>query len=228
MLNYLNFPILLLIITIYPDQVEAIGPFSNTALTVILLTVLLVSIVGIFLCRTLGSKCQRESDTLGVSQVEVYDTDPKTIQGSIVPSYWTDADIRSYLLARTFEQQFPPKDPDITSEQFSLINERGVGAWEMEKYSYMNVMIRENTEVTFLSDECCVQSNLPFPQWEDVCYYEVKIFEKPADTMVAIGVASKPYPSWRFPVLNRHSVGYYSTGQKYCNDSFEGKPYGSL
>ncbi|ORX92205.1 SPRY-domain-containing protein, partial [Basidiobolus meristosporus CBS 931.73] len=99
----------------------------------------------------------------------------------------------------------------------------------MEKHPYMSVVISENTEMTFLEGDCCVQSNLPFPQWAEVSYFEVKIYEMSTDTKVAIGAASKPYPSWRFPgSLNKHSVGYFSTGHTFCNDSFEGKPYGAL
>ncbi|KAK9764535.1 Protein ssh4 [Basidiobolus ranarum] len=52
------------------------------------------------------------------------------------------------------------------------------------------------------------------------------MFEKPETTSVSIGVATKPYPFWRFPGRNRHSVGYHSNGRKYCNDPLDGKPYG--
>jgi hypothetical protein len=46
---------------------------------------------------------------------------------------------------------------------------------------------------------CCVQSNLPLPKLNDVYYWECKMFEKPETTTVAIGLATKPFPSFRLP-----------------------------
>jgi hypothetical protein len=53
------------------------------------------------------------------------------------------------------------------------------------------------------------------------------MFEKPDTTTVSVGVATKPYPSWRLPGWNRYSVGYFSdNGCKYFSSPFNGKPYG--
>jgi len=46
---------------------------------------------------------------------------------------------------------------------------------------------------------CCVQSNLPLPKLNEVYYWECKMFEKPQATNISIGLATKPYPSFRLP-----------------------------
>ncbi|KAG1463487.1 hypothetical protein G6F56_005271 [Rhizopus delemar] len=53
------------------------------------------------------------------------------------------------------------------------------------------------------------------------------MFEKPDSTIVSVGVATKPYPSWRLPGWNRYSMGYFSNnGYKYFSSPFNGKPHG--
>ncbi|ORX88897.1 SPRY-domain-containing protein, partial [Basidiobolus meristosporus CBS 931.73] len=134
----------------------------------------------------------------------------------------------SYELSRAFESQHPPgsHNAEITQEQERIIAERGVAAWELEAGEEVNVIVEDRTEISFHGGEFCVQTNLPLPFRETVCYFEVKLFDKPDDTLIAIGLATKPFPSWRMPGF-RHSVGYHSNGRKYCNDPFEGKPFGS-
>lgn len=53
------------------------------------------------------------------------------------------------------------------------------------------------------------------------------MFDKPESTIVSVGVATKPYPSWRLPGWNRYSIGYFSNnGCKYFSSPFSGKSYG--
>lgn len=121
------------------------------------------------------------------------------------PSYnfdgWTEEETQSYDLARAFEAAHPPNSisTDITPEQRQLIQEKGVYAWSFVSDMDQNVMITDRTEVTFLGGEVCVQTNLPIPKQQPIYYFEVKMFEKPESTKVGLGVATKPYPSWRFP-----------------------------
>jgi hypothetical protein len=44
-----------------------------------------------------------------------------------------------------------------------------------------------------------VLSNLPVPKQNEVYYWEAKIYEKPDNTLVSIGMATKPYPLFRLP-----------------------------
>lgn len=65
----------------------------------------------------------------------------------------------------------------------------------METTSFVSA----RTEIQFSSGECCVQTNLPLPRNQEVYYWEAKMFEKPTNTIVSVGVATKPYPYWRLP-----------------------------
>jgi hypothetical protein len=47
--------------------------------------------------------------------------------------------------------------------------------------------------------ETSVQTNLPMPKQQEVYYWEVKMFEKSPDTVVSVGVSTKPYPNTRMP-----------------------------
>lgn len=109
--------------------------------------------------------------------------------------------------------QYPPNSQptDITLSQFLSIQEKGVSAWSFEPDYESNpgLIVQSRTEVIFLSDSigmapeegggCCVQSNLPIPKLNEVYYWECKIFDKPEATNVAIGLATKPFPSFRLP-----------------------------
>ena len=54
-------------------------------------------------------------------------------------------------------------------------------------------------------------ANLPLPKLNEVYYWEVKMYEKPPNTEVAVGLATKPYPSFRLPGWNKHSVAYFAS-----------------
>jgi len=109
-----------------------------------------------------------------------------------------------------------------------LIQEKGVYAWTFNSEHELNVIVNDRTELSFLGGETCIQTNLPIPKQQPIYYFEIKMFEKPASTNVGIGVATKPYPSWRFPGLNKTSIGYLSeTGKKHHNNPFTGIDFGS-
>lgn len=42
-------------------------------------------------------------------------------------------------------------------------------------------------------------SNLPVPKQNEVYYWEAKIYDKPENTSISIGMATKPYPLFRLP-----------------------------
>lgn len=112
-----------------------------------------------------------------------------------------------------WQQQYAPNsDPtDITLSQFLTIQEKGISAWSFEPDYESNsaVFVQGRTEISFLADGtgmsgdegggCCVQSNLPVPKVNEVYYFECKMYEKPESTNIAIGLATKPYPTFRLP-----------------------------
>ncbi|SAM00881.1 hypothetical protein [Absidia glauca] len=136
----------------------------------------------------------------------------------------------SYERAKVFQRRFPPDSipTEITLSQYVSIQEKGVSAYEFEWDMETNTFVSGRTELQFFHGECSLQTNLPLPRNQEVYYWEAKMYEKPRSTTLSIGVATKPYPNWRLPGWNRHSVGYFSdTGNKHFNNPFYGKPYGS-
>ncbi|KAF8640503.1 hypothetical protein AX17_000165 [Amanita inopinata Kibby_2008] len=141
---------------------------------------------------------------------------------------------RAYNRAKDYQLQYPPNSlpTDITLSQFLSIQEKGVSAWCFEPdYEAVNsLIVHARTEITFLPDPAsssCVQSNLPLPKLNEVYYWEVKMFDLPESTSVSIGLATKPYPPFRLPGLNRYSVAYHSNGDKSHNYPFTASSFGS-
>ncbi|KAF9132564.1 Rsp5p-dependent ubiquitination, sorting of cargo proteins at the multivesicular body [Mortierella sp. 14UC] len=141
----------------------------------------------------------------------------------------SDADRQAYDAAEAFQVVNPPNSvpTDISLSQYLSIQEKGVSAWEFEPSYDHQLYVHDRTELSFFDRVASVQTNLPLPKQQEVYYWEVKMFEKSPRTTIAIGVATKPYPSTRLPGWNRHSVGYFShNGQKYCNSLWSGIPFG--
>ncbi|TDL28574.1 SPRY-domain-containing protein [Rickenella mellea] len=140
---------------------------------------------------------------------------------------------RAYRRAKDFQTQYPPNSlpTDITLSQFLSIQEKGVAAWCFEPdYETMpSLLVHARTEITFLPDpstSSSVQSNLPLPKLNEVYYWEVKCFDLPQTTNIAVGLATKPYPSFRLPGHNRYSVAYHSNGDKSHNFPFTSQTFG--
>lgn len=140
----------------------------------------------------------------------------------------------SICIPTEHQLQYPPNSlpTDITLSQFLSIQEKGVSAWSFEPdYETLNsLLVHARTEITFLPDPAsssCVQSNLPLPKLNEVYYWEVKLFDLPPNTNVAVGLATKPYPPFRLPGHSRYSVAYHSNGDKSFNYPFTATSFGS-
>ncbi|KAI9020203.1 concanavalin A-like lectin/glucanase domain-containing protein [Phycomyces nitens] len=58
-------------------------------------------------------------------------------------------------------------------------------------------------------------------------YFEITVLDCEPNTVMAIGLATKPYPVFRMPGWNNHSIGYHSDdGRKFCDDASGGQDYG--
>lgn len=132
-----------------------------------------------------------------------------------------------------YQLQYPPNSlpTDITLSQFLSIQEKGVSAWSFEPdfEAIHSLLVHARTEITFLPDPSSassVQSNLPLPKLNDVYYWEVKMFDLPLTTNVAVGLATKPYPSFRLPGHSRFSIAYHSNGDKSFNYPFTSQTFG--
>ncbi|CAI4212953.1 unnamed protein product [Parascedosporium putredinis] len=104
---------------------------------------------------------------------------------------------------------------------------KGVSAWEFEpELEIANCFVEARTEIEFFDSECTVMCNLPVPKQNDVYYWEAKIYDKPDNTLVSIGMATKPYPLFRLPGYHKSSVAYLSSGVRRHNQPFNPTPYG--
>lgn len=103
---------------------------------------------------------------------------------------------------KAFVTSNPPESlqTDISLSQYLAIQEKGVSAWEFEpELEIANCFVEGRTEIEFFDSECTVMTNLPVPKQNEVYYWEAKIYEKPESTLLAIGMATKPYPLFRLP-----------------------------
>ncbi|POS79697.1 ssh-4 [Diaporthe helianthi] len=134
-----------------------------------------------------------------------------------------------YLRAKAFVTANPPESiqTDISLSQYMAIQEKGVSAWEFEpELEIANCFVEGRTEIEFFDSECTVMTNLPVPKQNEVYYWEAKVYEKPEATLVAIGMATKPYPLFRLPGFHKHSAAYFSNGFRRLNQPFNHTPYG--
>ncbi|KAL3956661.1 hypothetical protein ACCO45_009507 [Purpureocillium lilacinum] len=134
-----------------------------------------------------------------------------------------------YLRAKAFVTANPPESvqTDISLSQYLAIQEKGVSAWEFEpELEIANCFVEARTEIEFFDSECTVMCNLPVPKQNDVYYWEAKVYEKPENTLLAIGMATKPYPLFRLPGYHKYSVAYHSDGSRHYNQPFSKTPYG--
>lgn len=123
------------------------------------------------------------------------------------------ADCNFFFPPIAWQTAYPPESvpTDITLSQYLTIQEKGVAAFEFEAdMAETNAFIQGRTEIQFFRDECCVQTNLPFPKNQDVYYFEAKMYEKPISTTVAVGVSTKPYPNWRMPGKSKIFMSLFS------------------
>ncbi|KAH6889901.1 concanavalin A-like lectin/glucanase domain-containing protein [Thelonectria olida] len=136
---------------------------------------------------------------------------------------------QEYLRAKAYVTANPPESlqTDISLSQYLAIQEKGVSAWEFEpELEIANCFVEARTEIEFFDSECTVMSNLPVPKQNDVYYWEAKIYDKPESTLLAIGMATKPYPLFRLPGYHKYSAAYQSTGSRRYNQPFSATPYG--
>ncbi|KIM32661.1 hypothetical protein M408DRAFT_184775 [Serendipita vermifera MAFF 305830] len=216
------------------DALAVLLPFLFVLSTLLFIMILFLVCV-LLLRRRRGISLGDDGGPVDVSRDDVFNDADGGLAG--VEERWLDSlgeDIkRGYRQAKLYEAQYPPNSitTDITLSQFLTIQEKGVSAWSFEpEYEALTpVLVHARTELTFLPDpysSSSVQSNLPIPKLNEVYYWEVKMFDLPSTTNVAVGLATKPYPTFRLPGWNRYSVAYHSNGDKSYNYPFTAAPFG--
>ncbi|KAJ7169940.1 concanavalin A-like lectin/glucanase domain-containing protein [Mycena filopes] len=216
-----------------PDALFVLLPLL-IILSTLLFILFLVLVCALLLRRRRGIMLRDTDGPVDMSREELIDGEGG-FEG--LESRWLESvseQVRqAYLRARDYQLQYLPNSlpTDITLSQFLSIQEKGVSAWCFEPdYETVNsLIVHARTEITFLPDPAsssCVQSNLPLPKLNEVYYWEVKMFDLPESTAVAVGLATKPYPAFRLPGLNRYSIAYHSNGDKSHNYPFTASQFG--
>jgi hypothetical protein len=125
-------------------------------------------------------------------------------------------------------KQYPPINDELSLSNHLVIQEKGVEAWEFIPDPNLPsdaIVVQQRTELHFTSFDyqCSIQANLPIPKINDVYYFETKIFslDSPEDTIISMGLSTKPYPYFRLPGRHLYSVAYDSNGSRRVNNSFK-------
>ncbi|KAF9778229.1 SPRY-domain-containing protein [Thelephora terrestris] len=205
-------------------------------LSTFLFLILLFLVFVILLRRRRGIRLRDGDGPIDLSREDLVEGEGG-LEG--VESRWlesvSESERRTYLRAKDYQLQYPPNSlpTDITLSQFLSIQEKGVAAWSFEPdlEAMHSLLVHARTEITFLPDPSSassVQSNLPLPKLNEVYYWEVKMFDLPPTTNVAVGLATKPYPSFRLPGHARFSIAYHSSGDKSYNYPFTSATFNSI
>jgi hypothetical protein len=140
------------------------------------------------------------------------------------------ATVDSCESALRFQKDNPPGSlvPMLTPKDQQELYDQGIFAWQFVPQKESQVSIHDGTRLVFPPKEVCCQTNYPVYLQNNVLgYFEVTIRHKSPEVVVGVGLATKPYPFWRFPGWNLHSVGYHSDdGCKFWNDDGQGQEYG--
>jgi len=158
------------------------------------------------------------------------------------PIYWhgkkNEASSESFVAGEEFTRAYPPLETLPPADHLELIKNNGVHAWRL---SYDTSALQNLVTITkdglgakFLTkNDVTVQSNYPLFSLSEsqsgvLHYFEITILsnKSPNSTTIAIGLCTKPYPSFRLPGWNLHSVGYHSDDGHKFNDAYGGRDYG--
>jgi len=128
-----------------------------------------------------------------------------------------------YNAAVIYSIQNPPEvmPPDATGEVRMMVDPNA--STQIQNSIHIDHFSKT---VTFVDqtgvEDRCIQSNIRI-----MGYYEVTITKARSQVCIAVGFSSKPYPPFRLPGWERHSVAYHSdNGYKFFNDPVDGIRYG--
>lgn len=182
--------------------------------TISICALLFVLLIGIILLIHLRRFRRSKDDLLREEENQVYlelDSDEQEL----------------YFQSREFLDQNSPIYGNLTEAQETLIQEKGISAFEFQKDLMLtnnDLIIINKTELNFFKKfECSTITNLPIPMKNDVYYFESKIYSlpNPENTVISVGLSIKPYPWFRLPGRHQNSMCYDSTGHRRLNQPFK-------
>ncbi|KAJ3253715.1 Rsp5p-dependent ubiquitination, sorting of cargo proteins at the multivesicular body [Boothiomyces macroporosus] len=141
---------------------------------------------------------------------------------NILPTSMENANSPSFLLIRQFED-FPIKKPSAV--EISAMTD----SQTIEFIGNTECSIQTNTPLK--PHDLSISAPIPPPSFVSTpntiileqCYYEIKIIQLEPKTTFAFGFAACPYPPFRLPGYDEHSIGYFSsTGRVHLNNRGNG------
>ncbi|CAG8444583.1 1058_t:CDS:2 [Acaulospora colombiana] len=139
--------------------------------------------------------------------------------------------------AAAFAHSYPPSDALPNTQQVDqIISQKGYEAW---KFVLDRMMIDGNGMPSISSEGRVVEFGAMRSVEEEkrreavssgtefMHYFEITLISrsKYVENM-AIGLTTRPYPYFRFPGWNMHSVGYHSRDGSVFHENIDGKRYG--
>ncbi|KAI9193345.1 concanavalin A-like lectin/glucanase domain-containing protein [Polychytrium aggregatum] len=138
--------------------------------------------------------------------------------------------------AIAFQQRYPPpSNTTPPADRIQVVLRLGLDAWRfIPDPSASGIVTSTDYSVTFtqVADQCCLSNHPLLPSnGLEYSYFEVYVSDvqySPHTTVISVGVATKPYPSFRLIGWNAWSVGYHSDdGRLFNNDAFGGRLFAS-
>lgn len=186
-------------------------PLFIALFTLIGLAVILILSVGLYhiICHSIR---QSENDLILAEENQVYlelNSDEQEL----------------YFQSRDYIFNNPPISGELSLSQKLMIQEQGILAFTFMKDAMLtnnDLIIVNKTELNFFkSFECNAMTNLPIPMANEVYYFEAKIYLKPAsETIISVGLSTKPYPWFRLPGRHPNLVVYDLDGHRRHNQPF--------
>lgn len=205
-----------------PDP--AILPFLVVSSAFLLMTFLSLIIVVFTKCCCAGDDDfdEEEESNLLYDETEETEHDAEALRTLSPDEQEVYFQAKEYIKLNGFAKM------NLTNWQQDVITEKGVHAWEFTSTTdtEQQIQIENKTELTFrtIDTPFSVQSNLPIPFSKDVHYIEYKLFDIPSTyaskTLISLGLATYPYPSFALPGRYLHSISYDSTGDRIHNYPF--------
>ncbi|KAI8081349.1 concanavalin A-like lectin/glucanase domain-containing protein [Halteromyces radiatus] len=178
-----------------------------------------------------------------------------TVDPSLIHEYgkYNDASVDSYERGEQFIQAFGAQIDQYPKHLASEIQVQGPFCLMLDLACHDNALFRHPLSTSlypaFKSDgatyihfwpngrpqqqqgdtDVTIQGSHPWvtiAQTTTVHYFEITVEMAARDTVLSIGLTTKPYPLFRMPGWNKHSVGYHSDdGHAFCDDSTGGKQF---
>ncbi|CAO3596671.1 unnamed protein product [Absidia cylindrospora] len=192
----------------------------NNLYVIIVIALIMVIIIGLmYVVPKLfpGSDTSSTTDDLTTGHSSTIST---TVLMPLILQYHSKNELKR---VQVWQKKYPPN-----TQNYALSTENNHGPWKFEPVADLPAIIVQNDTFLVFPDDspaCSLMSNLPLPLTKPFIYFEATMIE--LTQVVALGLSTKPYPSWRLPGWHHHSVAYHSSnGCVYTSNPKQPRAYG--